>query len=378
MAGRKSFSLLNGLATVLNIMAVLLLLSAYLADFISPAVSVFFAFAGLGYPFLLLLNLFFAVYWLVQRHRSMLFSIIAIAIGFPYLLRYYQYGGNMETVPLDRPVAKVMSYNVQLFGRYHTVSAEDKRLQTADRDTMLQVMERENPQILCLQEFYHVASSFPMVPLLQRHLPQLRYGYPALGETTPSYGGNVILSAYPIVHAGEVSSEAPLNQQSAVYADLKMGKDTLRVYSLHLQSVQFQKEDYEFAQRWTTTHDETEGEDFSVGSKRMLGKLRAAYKLRCLQVDSIVAHVDRSPYPVLVCGDFNDTPWSYTYRQFSKRLKDAQVHSGRGRGNTFIISRLLRFRIDYVFYSHGLDNWEHSVIRKQASDHFPVYTYISF
>ncbi|MBO4282202.1 MAG: endonuclease/exonuclease/phosphatase family protein [Bacteroidales bacterium] len=379
MAGKKVFSLLNALAVVLNVLAALLLLSAYMADFISPASSVFFAFAGLAYPFLLLLNLFFAVYWLVQRRRMALLSLLCIGVGIHYLLRYYQYGGNLEPVPEDRPVTKVMSYNVQLFGRYQTNAKEGGNVSAASRDTMLDVMERVKPDILCMQEFCHLATAFPTIPLLHQKLPHLRYAYPALAERTSLSGVNVILSAYPVLQGGVVSDASPLwNGYSAVYADLKVGKDTLRVYSLHLQSVQLQKDDYDFAQRWTTANGETEGEEFSVGSRRMFGKLRAAYGIRCLQVDSIVAHVARSPYPVVVCGDFNDTPWSYTYRQFGKCLKDAQVHSGKGRGNTFVLNRLLRFRIDYVFYSASLDNWGHSVLRKQASDHFPVYTYIAF
>jgi endonuclease/exonuclease/phosphatase (EEP) superfamily protein YafD len=136
--------------------------------------------------------------------------------------------------------------------------------------------------------------------------------------------------------------------------------------------VKFQQEDYDFAFQMTTAGNSEHAGEFYSGSKRMFGKLRTAFKIRCMQVDSIVRHMDSSPYPVLVCGDFNDTPWSYSYHQFGKRLKDSQVHSGRGRGNTFVLNRLLRFRIDYLFYPSFWGNYRHTVLRVHASDHYPV------
>ena len=377
MRHKSRFSLLNVLMLALNIPLALLLVAAYLADVVSPASMVCFAFAGLVYPWLLLLNIFFVIYWLLQRHRLFLLSLMTILAGFSSLMRYYQYGGSLDEVPSDGSAMKLISYNVQLFGRYHLDSAGDKSVHTEYRDSILQFMAGCQPDLLCIQEFSQQAKSFPTIPLMRERLPWLKYSYPIWRTKNPDhYTGNAIYSRYPIIQGGAVGFSTLLDNRSAMYADLKVGEDTIRVYNIHLQSVQFQKEDYDFAQQVTTAGGAEQEEEFSTGSKRLFGKLRAAYQIRCVQVDSIVRHIDQSPYPVVVCGDFNDTPWSYTYHQFRKRLKDAQVHSGRGRGNTFVLNRVLRFRIDYVFYDESMENYGHTVFRERTSDHYPQVTYL--
>lgn len=375
MRSKTPFSLFDVLLLPLNAVAVLLLSAAYLANVVSPEKCVLFAFAGLAYPYLLLVNVLFTVYWAVRRRRLFLFPLLAILLGFPSLMRYYQYGGSLDGPPDGAQALKVMSYNVQLLGRYHVASEEGEPADVRDRDTMLRLIAEMHPDILCLQEFSHYRKAFPTVALLREAVPQLRYVYPELTESRGQYTGNFLLSAYPIVHAANIGHSSVLDNRSALFADILLGEDTVRVYNLHLQSVQLQKEDYDFAQRMTTVQ-ETEGDgDFSQDSRRMLQKLRNAYKVRCVQVDSVIRHIESSPYPVIVCGDFNDTPWSYTYNAFRKRLKDSQMHSGRGRGHTFEMNAVLGFRIDYIFYSKGLENYEHTVIRKKASDHYPIYTY---
>lgn len=377
MRKRAPLSIFNVVILLLNAAAVLLLFSAYLADVVSPEKAAFFAFAGLAYPYLLLANVLFAVYWAVKRRRLFLLSLLSILLGFPSLMRYYQYGGNLDAHPDGPRTLKVMSYNVQLLGRYHGEGKQGSLTAAADRDSMLQMMAEVHPDILCLQEYSHQHSSFPTVTRLHEAVPYVRYAFPALSAAWDHYTGNCILSAYPIVAAGNIGHSTVLDNRSAMYADIRVQEDTVRVYNLHFQSVQLQKEDYEFAQRVSTAQELEGGETFSGSSRRMLKKLRNAYRVRGEQVDSVIRHIESSPYPVIVCGDFNDTPWSYTYHAFRKLLKDSQMHSGRGRGHTFEMNAVLGFRIDYIFYSKGLENYEHSVIRKKASDHYPIYTYFA-
>ena len=377
MRSKSHFSLLNILMLALNIPIALLLAASYLADVVSPGKMPVFSFAGLVYPWLLMLNLIFVIYWLVQRHRLFLLSLVMILAGFSSLMRYYQYGGRMDSVPDDPSMFRLMSYNVQLFGRYHLDSAGDRSLHTEYRDTIMQTIARVHPDLLCLQEFSHQAKNFPTIPMMREKLPWMRYCYPVWRTKNPDhYNGNAIYSRYPIVNGGAVGFSTMLDNRSAMFADIKVGDDTVRIYNIHLQSVQFQKEDYDFARQVTMAGNSEKSEEFSSGSKRMFGKLRSAFQIRCVQVDSIVCHIDQSPYPVLVCGDFNDTPWSYTYHQFRKRLKDSQVHSGYGRGNTFVLNRLLRFRIDFLFYPSSWENYGHTVLRVPASDHYPVYCHL--
>lgn len=103
-------------------------------------------------------------------------------------------------------------------------------------------------------------------------------------------------------------------------------------------------------------------------AKDLIQKMKDNYRKRADQADSIHAEIERSPYPVLVCGDFNDTPASYTYRQIRKGLTDGFRDCGSGYQYTFRQLYKL-WRIDYVFYSKPLKGHECYSPEKSYSDH---------
>ena len=97
------------------------------------------------------------------------------------------------------------------------------------------------------------------------------------------------------------------------------------------------------------------------------------YVQRAYQVDMLSEHIESSNYPVIVCGDFNDTPVSYTYRKLKSGLKDAFITAGTGLGTTYR-GLVPYMRIDYIMHS-GEFRAKHFQIRKvEWSDHYPVVT----
>ena len=102
--------------------------------------------------------------------------------------------------------------------------------------------------------------------------------------------------------------------------------------------------------------------------RSVFSKLRLAYVKRAEQARRVVEHIKTSPYPVIVCGDFNDTPMSYTYNQFNRFLKDAFRQSSSGIGSTYI-GRLPAGRIDYLFYDPGLTTTGFNIQKEEFSDH---------
>jgi endonuclease/exonuclease/phosphatase family metal-dependent hydrolase len=82
-------------------------------------------------------------------------------------------------------------------------------------------------------------------------------------------------------------------------------------------------------------------------------------------------HIDACRYPLIVCGDFNDTPISYTYNTISSKLNDAFVAAGQGISNTYR-GKLPPYRIDYILYSNEFDAVSYERHRAEYSDHFPV------
>ncbi len=109
--------------------------------------------------------------------------------------------------------------------------------------------------------------------------------------------------------------------------------------------------------------------------KRIGSKLKQAFLLREEQANYIAKHIQKSPYPVLVCGDLNDTPSSYAYNQLSHGLKDAFKEKGIGFGSTYA-GTLPFLRIDYAFTSQDCTVDAFRVIPISSSDHYPIYVHL--
>ncbi|HNW54622.1 MAG TPA: endonuclease/exonuclease/phosphatase family protein, partial [Bacteroidales bacterium] len=152
--------------------------------------------------------------------------------------------------------------------------------------------------------------------------------------------------------------------------DVKIGKDTIRVLNLHLESIKFGKEDYNFVSEITTTP--SNNDKLKKGSWSILSKMKFAYIKRASQIEKVAGYIKTSPYPVIFCGDFNDTPVSYSYRQINNELDDAFVNAGQGLGQTHT-NMIPLLRIDYIFHSKSMKCIDYKTIEKDYSDHFPVY-----
>ena len=105
--------------------------------------------------------------------------------------------------------------------------------------------------------------------------------------------------------------------------------------------------------------------------REIIRKIKTASEMRAEQVRKIREHIDNSPSKVVVCGDFNDHPVSYSYQKIRKNLKDAFVESGRGIGRTYV-GKLPSFRIDYILHSKGFNSYNFKTINFRMSDHLPV------
>ena len=140
---------------------------------------------------------------------------------------------------------------------------------------------------------------------------------------------------------------------------------------MHLQSIAFIKEDYKFIEA-IQNNKETENIE---PSKNIIKRLKRAFIKRSSQANLIAAHIEDCDYPVIVCGDFNDTPNSYCYKTISNKLNDAFVSSGNGFGRTYT-GIFPSFRIDYILYSNAFKSYKYKTIQKKFSDHYPVSTYL--
>jgi endonuclease/exonuclease/phosphatase family metal-dependent hydrolase len=229
----------------------------------------------------------------------------------------------------------------------------------------------EKPDILCVQEFYAAGQDYQKV--LEHVTSKIKidnYFFRNYFEVTDKKKINalVIFSRYPIVRTGSVTFMA--RNTMAIFTDITMNSDTFRVYNLHLESIRFGDEDYSFYSHLTTPSSETV--KITQGSLKIFGKLKKAFILRAEQVEILKEQIRKSPYPVIVCGDFNDTPFSYTYHTLEKGLNDSYRKAGKGIfGNTYA-GKFPSYRIDYILYDDHFSAFDYMRYNTDLSDHFPV------
>jgi endonuclease/exonuclease/phosphatase family metal-dependent hydrolase len=333
-----------------NVTVVLFFLLACLAPYLNPQKWWFISFLGLAFPFLLVIVLSFFVTWLLVKPKFALISLIAMILGLQSTMVFFAFNNTGAfQYKKDARSLRIVSWNVARF-------IEMKRNNNPGSQSRLKMMElikEQDADILCFQEFFHSFDStyYPNIDHIRQN-----FNYP--------YSGSIIFSRYPIIDSGMIRYPRPTLPDALMHADIKIGVDTIRVYTTHLQSLQFGKEDYERINKIT------EAEEGMVShSKTIMSKLKWGIKHRSIQADLINQVLGDSPYPVIFCGDLNDVPNSYTYFTVKGEMQDAFLKKGFGIGRTFSgLSPTLR--IDYIFADEHFKVRQFNRVAKRYSDHY--------
>lgn len=345
----KSLSLAHKILYVVNTIVALCLLLSYLAPYINPTTISFPAFLGLSYPVLLISNLCFAIYWIIRLKKQLFLSVICMTIGYAFIPRFYQNSGKFKALASDNNIS-LMSFNT--YGSNFLGRDKEKRALVLNEINTL--LDKYYTDIVCFQE------------TANDQLDLKKYKYKT------SRFKSMILSKYPIVKEGYISFEEG-SYNTCIYADIKTPIDTLRIYNLHLASLKFKAGDYDFINK---IDENLEEEKLKAGSYSLFKKIGIAFQKRSLQAEEIREHASKSPHPVILCGDFNDTAASYAYKQLAANYSDAFVSSGSGIGATY--QKLnIPLRIDFILYDENYMNaFNFTTIDKELSDHYPIHTNI--
>ncbi len=337
----------------------LLLLGCYIvagyADRISPLNSVLPAFVGLLYPLFFIPALLVTVYWCVRRAKFALVCIALFCFGSEAFFRYTPF--NLRNGSTDDLSLKVMTYNTCGFG--------ENRSRDAAKD-MIAYIKQVDADVVCLQEFRSAKRHDGQT--LQSIREQLKE-YPYFCFTTPQASrltGLATFSKYPIKSHRRLTFDSHYNH--ACLVEVVVDGQPVNILNTHLESNQLTLKDRAFYQDFILDFDTNKLDEVK---NNLFVKLAKAFRKRAAQVDRMRELLDRLSDPIIVCGDLNDTPISYTYHRLRGDLQDAYVSKGLGPGITYYENFFL-FRIDHVFHSHHFKTANVEIGNVTYSDHYPV------
>ena len=342
-------------STLFSLLALVLaaaLLLSYLALFFNPTDFRLPMFFGLYFIPILLLNLLVLLIALLKYRRALLIPVIALIPTLFLADRFVKFGREEQAVS-GKPV-KVLTYNV---GRY---SAGGRRV-TANESVsnIRRLLAEQDADIVCLQEF-----AVPDTTAMSTYLPEYPYRAKHLFKGN-RYFGNLTLSRYPIRHVESLTF--PDSRNLSLVTDIDIAGQSVRVYNCHLESYSISFTAL-VKRLFRKSH-------FTDEMAQVHGKMREATRRRSSQVDALLSSEAASPYPNLVCGDFNDTPISYTYHRLIQTKKDSFAEAGTGFGATYSVLWPM-LRVDYILLPQEYTADRYETLRVPWSDHYPVTTLI--
>jgi endonuclease/exonuclease/phosphatase family metal-dependent hydrolase len=343
-----------------NVFFALTLLISYLAVLISPDDFAFPAFFGLAYPYLLLVNIIIVIIWIALLRFEALLSVIVIAIGFNHFSNYIKLtrssGDKANTF-------KVVSYNVRLFNFYESNTGVYSVKRVMD------FLKAQNADVICLQEFFILGNPVLEEEKMIKGLGGGYYSHMKVFKVSKNrYYGIITFSKFPIINKGEIVHNK--SSSLSIYSDILIHNDTFRIFNNHLQSFMLKRMNRSFIEELSSSENK-ETMDEMMNLSRSLKK---GFVNRSLQSQLVKSYVNKSPYPVIVVGDFNDTPVSYTYGKMRKGLNDSFITSGYGAGFTYR-GNYPPNRIDYILYDNNLQNTCFEIKKVRYSDHYPIIAY---
>jgi endonuclease/exonuclease/phosphatase family metal-dependent hydrolase len=369
----------SGFVLGANILVILFFLLSCITPYLHPGKWWFTGFTGLLFPYLLGTLLLFLVFWLIAHPRKSLYTVIALILGFNSIRTLIAFRGS-TAFPREKTAGtvRVMNWNV----RYFVPFRKDK-FQGDEKDNMQAILHEISayqPDIICFQEFYNNGEENGR-NMIQAMTSEMGYPYHYFSRDQVHWktiiSGTAVFSRYPIIRSMRVPFPENIEEgaESTVFCDLQIGNDTVRVGTFHLQSFRFMPRDYQGLGMIKNQQDKRLEE-----SKKILRKMRNTFYLHGEQSDFVRRQLDKSPYPLILCGDLNDVPNSYAYLTIRGDLQDAFLEKGSGIGKTFtsassrFLGKLPTLRIDYTFADPGMRINGFHLVRKSLSDHFAMLT----
>jgi len=337
----KKLKGINKIIFFLNSLVAAMLLLSYLLPFVAPKSFAFLSVLSLAVPLLIILNVCFMLYWLLKVKKQFIVSLFVLLLGYNHVTSLYKFTASTDIQDTDN--LSIMNFNVRLFNLYNWIPEDG-----VETD-IVNLIKEAAPDVISFQEYH---------PHENIDLSFYKYKYEALSGTRVKYG-QAIFSKYPIINSGSIAF--PNTANNAIYADIVKATDTLRIYNVHLQSLRIDA-DVENLKK--------------ADSEILMKRIGETFKMQQVQTELFVKHKEKSPYTLVVCGDFNNTPYSYVYKEIKGELKDAFQEAGNGFGRSFDF-KYFPIRIDFILVDKAFNVNGFRTYENKLSDHYPILTKIS-
>lgn len=342
--------------TLLSLGLSFVLLLSCAAPFISPISFWFVSLFGFIFPYIYVINIITLVF-LIRAHKKVVYlHLLTLVFASFFITRNFAFNWKKD----QANGLKVMTWNVKCFDLYNWSHNKE----TAEK--MMNLIRKENPDILCLQEFYTDSKEYFNLEFIQH---DLGYRYVHFKETTilrnRDRWGIATFSKYPIDERDSLVFDHSKNNV-CIISQVKYKGKKYQVFNAHMQSLHFGYNDYAYLEDLKKDIHTNNWQK----SQSILSKLKTAYHNRSNQSLIISKAVQEAENPI-VCGDFNDIPMSFTYQNISKGMQDAFVAKGLGFSKSIDLF-IPNLRIDYIFTSSKFKVNSYKVINKNLSDHYPL------
>lgn len=355
---------------ITNILAILLLMGSIQAWSFLPSKAPVFAYLGMAFPILLLVNIGYLIFWIFAlKWQYILVQIVVLFLAWTPISTYIPMKERSDNVPEES--FRILSYNVRHFNWLQGKEAKE--------NPIFDYILAQNPDIICMQEF-GAAKKWTSKGLISKaEIDEKFKDYPyneyvGLGDhNSKNYYGLVIYSKFPIKKTAKMPIYSSYN--GCAFHELDINGKKVTVVNTHLESNRITSDDKQLYKDFLDSNKEVKLSDVTSNIKT---KLSVAYTIREEQTQIIHDHIEKlESDAIIVCGDFNDTPISYAYNTMKGDLIDSFVATGRGLGITYHENMFL-FRIDYILHSISLKSYNMTVGEEKYSDHYPIWTNLMF
>ncbi len=361
MAGRPSF--FRGILILLNVVVIIAYLITCLAPFVNTAEDWILAFPGLVFPLIFFALVFFIILWAILRSKWWWISFIVLLLGSQQILTVFAFNLPKQfSYQKKANTLRVLQWNVSGWD-------SERHNTNTTLPEMIELIKKQNADVLCFEEFFEPAAGSKLKSNIAI-FGSLGYAYhyfiPSVNYDNDYTSGIGIFSKYPMIDSAKFGFNRENTGEHLLYTDIKVADKIFRIFATHLQSVHFAGREYESLNKLKRVQ-----KSGLKDSRTIVSKLKRGYQSRYAQAELVRKKIEESPYPSIICGDFNDVPNSSAYFKIKGNFHDAFLERGTFLGRTFrFISPTLR--IDYILADKRFAVTQYQRIRVPYSDHFPV------